>query len=84
MKSKTLIKKLYKHFDDMEFCVFTDEEFEILYIHHGLTYVIIEEDVVNVSYEVNCEPIVAAVITQELIYFAAMNRMSVNIFDISG
>lgn len=81
MKNTTLIKKLYKHFDEMEFCVYTDDEFEILYIHHGLSYVIIEEDIINISFEINCEPIVAAVITRELMYFASKYDMYANIFD---
>ena len=81
MDNKNLIKELYEHFNDLDFCAFTDDEFELLWIHHGLAMVLIEEDNFNLSFEVNCEPTVAAIIAQELIYFAADCDMSVDIYE---
>lgn len=79
-KDKNLIKKLHNHFDEMEFCVFTDDEYEILFVHHGLACIMIDADF-SLSFEVHCDPMTAAIITQEAVYFAAKHDKVVNIFE---
>ena len=81
MNNKSIIKKLYEYFDDREFCVSTDEKFEILWIHHGLSIVLIEKNAFNLSFEVNCDPMTAGIITQGLIEFSLKYKMDVNIFE---
>lgn len=81
MKNKNLIKKLYRHFDEMEFCVFTDDEFYFLWVHHGLSIIFIEKNCFNISFEVNCEATPAAIITQEIIQFASKHKMKLNIYE---
>lgn len=80
-KNNKLIKKLYRHFDNIGFCVFTDDNFEILFIHHGMSCVIIDDDFFNLSYEVNCDPTASGIIAYELTEFANKHGMELNIFE---
>lgn len=81
MKKKTIIKRLYDHFDDMGFCVSTDDEFYFLWVHHGLSIIFIEDNQFNISFEVNCQPTPAGIIIQELMQFGTKHKMQVNIYE---
>ena len=81
MKKKKLLKKLYAYFDKLGVCVYTDDEFNFLWIHHGLSVVYIDKNRFHLSFEVNCNPMASANITQDVIAFATKNKMKVFIFE---
>lgn len=82
LREQNTIKKLYTYLDRKGFCVYTDDDYTIMYIHHGQCILTIEKNnVFNLSFEVCCDPTASATITQEVIKFATNNKYRVEIYE---
>lgn len=79
MNPKFLIKELLTRFRRKSFLVSSDEEFDILHIYDGLAMVFIENKSFYISFEVNCDPTLAAFVTQEVLILSECHNMSTSI-----
>lgn len=80
MTKQKLLNKLLKIFTKMEFCA--GIEGDMLYVHHMLCTIYIEnENDIAISFEMNCEATIAAVIIQQIIDFADRHYCDVLIYE---
>jgi len=76
---KEILKKLHRYFDRQGLCTQIDAKADILYVHHGLSLLYVDEDYFNLAFDVSCDPTSASHITLEVIQFASKYQMDVDI-----
>lgn len=80
IKNSKLLKNLYKYFDHLDWCVGMESDF--IYVHHSMCTVCLErKNEIAISFEVSCDPTIAANLTQQTIAFANKHKYKVGIYE---
>lgn len=79
MKKQSLLKKLYDYFEQQEFCVELDSSF--LYVHHSMVTIYLDKKVFNLSFEVNCDPTTASIVSQALFAFSEIYKCDIDVYE---